>query len=109
MLMRREVLVCQNMERGKADEGGEHQWVYIGSHNFSSAGKPRSPRPLALTHQPHTAWGKLQKDNTQLHVSNYELGVLLPPRTTNALWKDRIPFLLPAPHYLPTDQAHTFE
>ncbi|KAL6063243.1 Tyrosyl-DNA phosphodiesterase 1 [Balamuthia mandrillaris] len=41
-------------------EGGRFGWLYLGSHNFSGA-----------------AWGRLQKGGSQLHILNYEIGILL--------------------------------
>lgn len=55
-------------------------WLYMGSHNCSAA-----------------AMGKLQKNNTQLHVLNYEIGVILEMKkgqTATAL-----PFGFPATKY----------
>ncbi len=42
--------------------GNELAWVLLGSHNLSQA-----------------AWGALEKNETQLHIRHYELGVLLLP------------------------------
>ncbi|EFA75617.1 protein-tyrosine phosphatase 3 [Heterostelium album PN500] len=67
-------------------------WVYVGSHNLSPA-----------------AWGRLQKDNSQLYISNFEIGVLLlnekpyddltPPK-----WHQNIPFEIPAAPYKDSDR-----
>ncbi|KAL0484993.1 tyrosyl-DNA phosphodiesterase [Acrasis kona] len=62
---------------------GRVGWVYAGSHNFSMA-----------------AWGRLQKDETQLQISNYELGVFfknLPPNF-------QLPFKTPAKSYGKNDK-----
>jgi tyrosyl-DNA phosphodiesterase-1 len=42
-------------------------WVFLGSHNLSGA-----------------AWGKFEKNQTQLNVRSYELGVLLAPNLVGA-------------------------
>ncbi|KAL4463415.1 hypothetical protein ABPG72_017136 [Tetrahymena utriculariae] len=47
--------------------------IYIGSHNFSEA-----------------AWGKLNKDNSQLYISNTELGILVPPMKGSKELKEEI-------------------
>ena len=49
-----------------ADESGnidDDTYIYFGSHNFSPS-----------------AWGRYEKDCTQISISNTELGVLIPPR-----------------------------
>lgn len=48
-------------------------WVYIGSHNLSSA-----------------AWGTMQKNGTQLFISNFEIGVLFPHASKDTI--RRLPF-----------------
>ncbi|CAD8060157.1 unnamed protein product [Paramecium sonneborni] len=47
--------------------------IYIGSHNFSQG-----------------AWGKMEKNATQLYIANTELGVLYPPKKNSALMKQQI-------------------
>ncbi|CAD8055699.1 unnamed protein product [Paramecium sonneborni] len=65
--------------------------IYIGSHNFSQA-----------------AWGKLEKNATQLFISNTELGVLYPPKKDSAKFKQQIieqlSFKFPPDKYEKTDQ-----
>jgi len=51
------------------DESGEvddDSYIYFGSHNFSPS-----------------AWGRYEKDCTQISISNTELGVLFPPKRGN--------------------------
>jgi hypothetical protein len=43
------------------------------------------------------AWGRLQKGGTQLHIGNYELGVLLIDEKCSFL--NDIPFVIPPPKY----------
>ena len=68
-------------------------WYMIGSHNFSGA-----------------ALGKLQKNDSQLHILNYELSVFFKPQyfevnddseiTNQTLPKEiPIPFKIPAKRY----------
>lgn len=38
-------------------------WIYVGSHNFT-----------------RSAWGALQKKDTELFITNYECGVVLLPK-----------------------------
>jgi tyrosyl-DNA phosphodiesterase-1 len=61
--------------------GGSINWIYLGSHNLSAA-----------------ALGKLQKNNTQLFISNYEVGVVLigNDASNNA---GSIPFQIPPDPY----------
>lgn len=56
-------------------------WAMIGSHNFSGA-----------------ALGKLQKNETQLQIYNYELGVFFPPKiwnNLNEIKNETAPFPIP--------------
>lgn len=67
---------------------GHIGWMYIGSHNFSMA-----------------AWGRLQKNATQLQISNYEIGVFfknLPPNV-------RIPFKIPPRSYNKSDEPFVLD
>ncbi|CAD8131791.1 unnamed protein product [Paramecium octaurelia] len=65
--------------------------IYIGSHNLSQA-----------------AWGRLEKNATQLFISNTELGVLYPPKKDSAKLKqsivEQISFKFPPDKYEKTDQ-----
>jgi len=54
-------------------EVNDDSLIYIGSHNFTAA-----------------AWGKLEKDKPQSLVFNYELGVLIPPKTGSKASKEAI-------------------
>jgi tyrosyl-DNA phosphodiesterase-1 len=47
--------------------------IYIGSHNISAS-----------------AWGKMEKDNTQLCIANYEMGIIFPPREGSKQMKEEI-------------------
>jgi tyrosyl-DNA phosphodiesterase-1 len=67
---------------------GRVGWMYCGSHNMSQA-----------------AWGKLQKNNTQIQISNYELGVFFKQIPTNA----PIPFKMPAREYTKSDEPFVLE
>ncbi|EGG16393.1 protein-tyrosine phosphatase 3 [Cavenderia fasciculata] len=69
-----------------------YDWIYVGSHNLSPA-----------------AWGKIQKNQTQIQLSNYEIGVvLLNDRLYNDFeppcWVDQIPFNIPSTPYSSTDK-----
>jgi len=66
-------------------------WCYIGSHNLSPS-----------------AWGKLQKNSNQLHLANYELGILFVDEGSQH-YKCSIPFQIPPPLYQSTDQPWLFE
>jgi tyrosyl-DNA phosphodiesterase-1 len=61
-------------------------YAYIGSHNFSAA-----------------AFGKLQKNETQIHISNYELGVMFKPRKfeKSECTSGNIPKIFPLPFKMP--------
>jgi phosphatidylserine/phosphatidylglycerophosphate/cardiolipin synthase-like enzyme len=54
-------VVCRS-----SNDDEEVRWVFVGSHNLSMA-----------------AWGRLQKQEKQLFLSNYELGVLIQPPSPN--------------------------
>lgn len=64
--------------------------IYMGSHNMSMA-----------------AWGKLEKNGSQLSISNTELGVLYPPCRESANMKreiiERMPFKFPPEKYIKSD------
>ncbi|CEM23753.1 unnamed protein product [Vitrella brassicaformis CCMP3155] len=50
------------------DRSPELAWAFLGSHNLSKA-----------------AWGELQKNNSQLSIRSYELGVVVSPSTLQQL------------------------
>jgi len=60
--------------------------IYIGSHNLSMA-----------------AWGKFEKQCSQLFIANYELGVVFMPETDSSATKNevvsKIPFKIPGDSY----------
>jgi len=71
------------------EESGEvtdDTYIYFGSHNFSPS-----------------AWGRYEKDCTQISISNTELGVLYPPRQGTKANKEKIirnlPFKVPPQKY----------
>ncbi|KAF2073804.1 hypothetical protein CYY_004898 [Polysphondylium violaceum] len=71
-----------------------YDWVYTGSHNFSPS-----------------AWGAFQKNNTQLYISNYEIGVLiLNDKNQNDKstpeWVQHIPFQIPTTRYSAKDEPY---
>jgi len=47
--------------------------IYLGSHNISSS-----------------AWGKMEKSNSQICISNYEIGVIFKPEKNSAVLKKNI-------------------
>jgi len=57
----------------------------------------------SLTPTTQAAWGRLQKYGKQLHISNFEIGVVLFPDTTEQgdypTWFKNIPFNIPPPPY----------
>jgi len=70
------------------DDQGIHRWAYAGSHNFTQA-----------------AWGKLQKAGAQLHIKNYELGVVfINSDNSTPCWASSIPFSYPPPPFTSTDE-----
>jgi len=66
-------------------DGESHGWCYIGSHNMSPS-----------------AWGRLQKGDTQFHTANYELGVLF-VGVAPFQWLENVPFQFPPPKYTTTN------
>ncbi|KAL0485679.1 TDP1 [Acrasis kona] len=80
------IIVHKSEVDGTSD--GSTGWVYVGSHNFSMS-----------------AWGRLQKHETQLQISNYELGVLfknLPPGF-------KLPFKTPAKSYKENEKPFIYD
>jgi tyrosyl-DNA phosphodiesterase-1 len=67
---------------------GSVGWLYIGSHNMSMA-----------------AWGRLQKQESQLQISNFELGVFFKKIPSNT----PIPFKLPAREYTKSDEPFVLD
>jgi hypothetical protein len=63
-------------------------FLYSGSHNFSAA-----------------AWGRLQRDNSQLQISNYEIGVVFEFDDLSSL---HLPFQLPPRAYQEGDEPWIF-
>lgn len=61
--------------------------IYFGSHNFS-----------------YSAWGRVEKNATQLSIGNTELGILLPPELGSKKDKEdivlnKLPFKFPPNKY----------
>ena len=65
--------------------------IYMGSHNLSAA-----------------AWGKYEKNSTQIYIKNFELGVVFTSKPNSKQQKEevvsRLAFAFPAPRYLPDDR-----
>ncbi|GAA5898660.1 hypothetical protein JCM8208_004726 [Rhodotorula glutinis] len=63
------LLALQKWPAGQPEPEEHHGWMYLGSHNFTSA-----------------AWGRLENGSNgpTLAISNYELGVVLPIRAKSA-------------------------
>lgn len=65
--------------------------IYLGSHNFTQS-----------------AWGKMRHRDEKLEVSNYELGVLYPPKENSFLMKEvlveQLGVVLPPPGYAQHDR-----
>lgn len=78
--------IIQLLTRQCHEENKRQGWTYIGSHNFSQA-----------------AWGRLQKNASQLHISNYEIGVLIMRPSQN------LPFVVPPAHYTQNDEPWIYE
>jgi tyrosyl-DNA phosphodiesterase 1 len=68
--------------------------IYLGSHNFTPS-----------------AWGKVEKNDSVLSITNTELGVVFPPLPGSAARKQQIvkdlPFKFP-PRKFPTDKLPFF-
>jgi len=67
------------------------KWIYLGSHNLSSA-----------------ALGRLQKKNTQLFCTNYEVGVILIGQIAEAN-DAMIPFAIPPEQYLDNREPFIYD
>ena len=55
------------------DEISDESLIYFGSHNFSP-----------------NAWGRVKMDGSQIHMVNWELGIVFPPKVGSADLKRRI-------------------
>lgn len=81
--------VCVVSNRG--GELSDDTIVYVGSHNMTKA-----------------AWGRYNRLGTTCYVSNYEMGVLLPPRPGSAKWKKelvrKLGFVYPAARFGPGER-----
>lgn len=60
-------------EEGKEDEVTDDTVLYFGSHNFSAG-----------------AWGNLEKDNTQIGIANWEIGVAFGPAPGSKAMKEKM-------------------
>lgn len=67
-------------------------WIYVGSHNISPS-----------------AWGRLNKANTCLSMSNVELGVIIPIKGNHAEIIKKLPFKFPPENYTEEDYPYTFK
>lgn len=63
------------------EEVNDDTIIYFGSHNFTVA-----------------AWGQLELDGTQVSISNYELGIMLPPQSGSKDAKKQIIDLIGIPN-----------
>jgi len=93
VILHSKVMVCESNSEGMRAK--QIEWIYIGSHNFTGS-----------------AWGRLQKSNQQLHVANYELGVVFLPQSSKKIYQhieQNIPFAIPPPRYKSTDKAFIFD
>ena len=52
------------------DHISDDSLLYFGSHNFSPS-----------------AWGNIEKNNTQISLNNWELGIVFPPQVGSAVLK----------------------
>ena len=72
----------------RVDEKGRPYWMLVTSANLSKA-----------------AWGERQKNNTQLMIRSYELGVLFTPDGDQPVCTSlQLPFDYPLSKYAPTDR-----
>lgn len=55
------------------EEINDDTYLYFGSHNLSGG-----------------AWGNVEKDNAQLSIANWEIGVVFPPQEGSGIMKRRI-------------------
>ena len=65
-------------EKGKPDEITVDTVMYFGSHNLSAG-----------------AWGNLEKDNTQISLANWEIGIVFRPQKGSQAMKENIVKSLP--------------
>jgi hypothetical protein len=79
----------------KPDEITDDTVMYFGSHNLSAG-----------------AWGNLEKDNTQISLANWEIGIVFPPMADSKEMKERIikclPIKWPPEKYKDTDYPYMF-
>jgi hypothetical protein len=59
-----------------------------------------------LSDRIQAAWGKLQKEGTQIHITNYELGVLFKDCSAFSF---PVPFVVPPPQYSASDVPWMFD
>ncbi|XAR50421.1 Phosphodiesterase I [Bertholletia excelsa] len=91
-------------------------WVYCGSHNFSAAAWGR---PISSSLE-KCAVGSAKTNSilgSRLHICNYELGIIfiVPPLDANGKLENtcpnlddvKLPFVVPAPKYGPSDRPAT--
>ena len=60
-------------DKERKDEITDDTVLYFGSHNLSGA-----------------AWGNLEKDQTQIAIANWEIGVVFGPQTNSKEMKEKI-------------------
>ena len=63
---------------GDGNKISDSTMLYFGSHNFSPS-----------------AWGNMEKKDTQIHIANWELGVVFPPEIGTQKIKEEIVKSLP--------------
>jgi tyrosyl-DNA phosphodiesterase 1 len=79
--------MIQMISSFEVKDGKLYTWQMIGSHNFSGA-----------------ALGKLQKNGTQIHISNYELSVFFKPKCYENIYfitNETLPKEIPIPFKIP--------
>lgn len=91
-------------------------WVYCGSHNFSSAawGRPLSSPSGVKRNGSEKSYSP---SILRLHICNYELGIVFifpPTETKGSSERNRtelddivLPYVVPAPKYMPRDRPAT--
>ncbi|GAM21579.1 hypothetical protein SAMD00019534_047540 [Acytostelium subglobosum LB1] len=83
LVLHSKILIGTSNHQGQSKK--RFDWIYVGSHNFSPA-----------------AWGRLQKNDSQLYIANFEIGVVLfnDGKYTDVdslpAWRAHIPFDVPA-------------
>ena len=60
-------------DKSKKDDITDDTVLYFGSHNLSAG-----------------AWGNLEKDQTQIAIANWEIGVVFPPAKGSKEMKERM-------------------